>query len=257
VFYLSAALAVPSAASPYLIRREDIDDRAARGGDQSNGEPAALKQLLSRRDLLVFLGVVVLFHGANGAMLPMAGQVLAVHDPETAVLTLSGCIIVAQATMVVVAALVGRAMKQGVGRKPIFAAAFLILPIRAMLFAFVSDPLSMLAIQVLDGIAAGVFGVMSVVVASDLMAGSGRFNLAQSLSMLAMDAGAGASNVLSGFVVQVADYRAGFLTLAAVALAALIFFLLFFRETAREPRFRCRTGDRPSCPSGAPLGDQR
>jgi hypothetical protein len=183
----------------------------------------------------VFLAAVMFFHLGNGAMLPLAGQVLAARHPESAVVSLSACIIVAQATMVAVAWLVGKALRAGVGRKPIFAVAFAVLPIRALLFSATADPVAIVALQLLDGVAAGVFGVMSIVVASDLMAGTGRFNLAQSLSMLALGLGAGLSNVVTGLVVQAAGYPAGFRALAAISVGAMLFFLFFMRETAATP----------------------
>jgi MFS family permease len=87
------------------------------------------------------------------------------------------------------------------------------------------------AIQLLDGVAAGIFGVISVLIASDLMRGTGRFNLAQGLVALGVGVGAGLSNVVAGYVVQWFSYPAGFLTLAGIAACALAFFALFMPET--------------------------
>ena len=75
------------------------------------------------------------------------------------------------------------------------------------------------------------FGVISIVIASDLMRGTGRFNLAQGLTALATGAGAAGSQLLGGFVVQAFGYRAGFLALAGIAATALVFFALFMPET--------------------------
>jgi sugar phosphate permease len=46
--------------------------------------------------------------------------------------------------------------------------------------------------------------------------------------------GAGASNLLSGFVVQIFGYTIGFMTLAAIALGGLVFFALLMPETKPE-----------------------
>jgi MFS family permease len=73
--------------------------------------------------------------------------------------------------------------------------------------------------------------VISIVIASDLMRGTGRFNLAQGLTALAVGAGAAGSQLLGGFVVQAFGYHAGFLVLAAVALVALVFFAICMPET--------------------------
>ena len=70
-----------------------------------------------------------------------------------------------------------------------------------------------------------------MVIAADLMRGTGRFNLAQGLVALSTGLGAGLSNLTAGFIVQAFGYPAGFLTLAAIALAALAFFALLMPET--------------------------
>ena len=164
-------------------------------------------------------------------MLPMAGQVLALKHPGSDTIALSACIIAAQLVMVGVAWAVGRASARGVGRKPIFLVALAVLPVRGVLFSFTTSPYGVVAIQLLDGVAAGIFGVISVLIASDLMRGTGRFNLAQGLTALAVGIGAGLSNATSGFVVQWFGYSAGFLYLAGIAACALAFFALLMPET--------------------------
>jgi sugar phosphate permease len=73
--------------------------------------------------------------------------------------------------------------------------------------------------------------VISVVIAADVMRGTGRFNLAQGLTALAVGIGASLSNVVAGQIVRAAGYSAGFLSLAGIAVAALLFFAVFMRET--------------------------
>ncbi len=236
IFFLVCGFAVASAVVVRLIDPAGIDHDLARGGEQpdpATGRPTALpiRQVLARRDLRVFLIAVLLFHLANAAMLPLAGQVVALAHPGEDAMALSACIIAAQLTMVGIAWAVGRAIARGIGRKPIFLAALLILPLRGVLFALTDDPYAIVAIQVLDGVAAGIFGVVSVLIAADLMRGTGRFNLAQGLTALAVGVGASLSNLISGFIVQVFGYQAGFLALAGAALCALGWFAALMPET--------------------------
>jgi MFS family permease len=239
IFYLVCLFAMGSAAVCLLIDPREIDHERARGGESAapDGTQAALpfRDLLRRRDLLVFLGSVVLFHFGNAAMLPLAGQVLAQKHPGSDALALSVCIIAAQLVMIGVAWAVGRAMRAGFGRKTIFLIALAVLPVRGVLFSFVDFPAGVVAIQLLDGVAAGIFGVISVIIAADLMEGTGRFNLAQGLVALSVGIGAGLSNLVSGAVVQRFGYPAGFLSLAAVAVCALVFFLVLMPETRPAP----------------------
>ena len=109
--------------------------------------------------------------------------------------------------------------------------ALAILPVRGILFTFTDSPVLVVAIQLLDGVAAGIFGVISIVIAADLMRGTGRFNLVQGLVALATGLGVAISNLTAGFVVQAFGYAAGFLTLAAIALIALVFFATLMPET--------------------------
>jgi MFS family permease len=235
IFYLVCGFAVSSAVAVSLVNPAEIDHRLARGEDETEGEPIPFGELMRRRDLIVFLVSIVLFHFANAAMLPMAGQVLAQTHPGSDTIALSACIIVAQLVMTLVAWAVGRASARGVGRRTIFLIALAVLPLRGVLFSFTADPVGVVAIQLLDGVAAGIFGVVSVLIAADLMRGTGRFNLAQGLAALAVGLGASLSNATSGYVVQSFGYPAGFLFLAVIALCALGFFARFMPETgARE-----------------------
>ena len=176
------------------------------------------------------VAALLLFHLGNAAMLPKAGQVLAQTHPGSDAITLSACIIAAQFVMIGVAWGVGTAVTAGYGRKTIFLVALAVLPIRGLLFSFTSNPYGVVAIQLLDGVAAGIFGVIAILIASDLMRGTGRFNFAH-LVALCVGVGAGMSNLISGFVVQYFGYPVGFLFLATIALAALLFFALMMPET--------------------------
>jgi MFS family permease len=233
IFYLVCGFALASALVVRFINPAEIDHERARGGENPDNdcEPMSVRQVLGRRDLRIFLASVMLFHFGNAAMLPMAGQVLAQTHPGEDAIALSACIIAAQLVMVGIAWAVGRASARGVGRKTIFLVALAVLPVRGLLFSFTTSPVGVVAIQLLDGVAAGIFGVVSVLIASDLMRGTGRFNLAQGLTALAVGVGAALSNATSGFVVQWFGYAAGFLFLAAVALCALAFFATLMPET--------------------------
>ena len=233
IFYLVCAFAASSAAVVTLINPKEIDHERARGGEDpaNKCDPVAVRDLLKRRDLLIFLASVVLFHFGNAAMLPMAGQVLAQAHPGSDTIALSACIIAAQFVMVGVAWAVGRASARGVGRKAIFLVALAVLPVRGVLFTLTDSPYGVVGIQLLDGVAAGIFGVISVLIASDLTRGTGRFNFAQGLMALSVGIGATLSNATAGYVVQWFGFTTGFLYLAVIACAGLAFFALLMPET--------------------------
>ncbi|MFM0495006.1 MFS transporter [Paraburkholderia caledonica] len=251
LFYLVCAFAIASALVVLLINPKEIDHELARGADSTSDEPTrhnplSFSALWKKRDLKVFIVSVMLFHFGNAAMLPLAGQVIAKVHPGMDVIALSACVIAAQLVMVAVAAGVGHALRRGIGRKSIFLVALAVLPVRGVLFSMTSSPYAVVLIQLLDGIAAGIFGVIGVVIASDVMRGTGRFNLAQGLMALAVGIGAALGNVTGGYVVEKFGFASGFLTLAAISVFALVFFAVFMPETRRDDDAEAAPDARPS-----------
>ncbi|MDZ8096927.1 MAG: MFS transporter [Nostoc sp. DedQUE05] len=238
IFFLVAAMAVGSIISVRMIREREIDHELARGDGEEREEEDNQKhqqghegilQLLSDCQILFFSIAVVLFHFANAAMLPLVGQELAQGKGTSDTVYMSACIIVAQLVMIPVSNLAGRFAHTA--RKPIFLLGFAVLPIRGVLYTFSGNPYFLVSVQILDGIAGGIFGVLSVLMVADLTKGTGRFNVTQGMLNTAIGIGAGLSNVLAGFVVKSAGYNVGFLILAAIAVVALAVFWFCVPET--------------------------
>jgi len=124
------------------------------------------------------------------------------------------------------------------GRKPVFIVALAALPIRGLLFAIARNPYLIISIQTLDGVGAGIFGVVAVIIVADLARHTGHFNLMQGAINMCVAIGASLSNLIAGFVAQHEGYGAGFSLLAALALIALAFFWVAMPETAANPRSR-------------------
>jgi len=193
-----------------------------------------LRVLLACRPLMIFAAAVVLFHLANAAMLPLVGQKLALQDKNLGTTLMSACIVAAQIVMVPMAMLVG-ARADRWGRKPLFLAGFLILPLRGCLYTLSDNQFWLVAVQTLDGVGAGLFGALFPVIVADLMRGTGRYNIAQGAILTAQGIGAALSTTLAGVVVVHAGYSAAFLTLAAVALAGALVFFFGMPETLVHP----------------------
>jgi MFS family permease len=121
------------------------------------------------------------------------------------------------------------------GRKPLFLAGFLILPLRGCLYTLSDNQFWLVAVQTLDGVGAGLFGALFPIIVADLMRGTGRYNVAQGAILTAQGIGAALSTTLAGVVVVHAGYSAAFLTLAAVALAGALVFFFGMPETLVHP----------------------
>jgi MFS family permease len=108
------------------------------------------------------------------------------------------------------------------------------LPVRAALFALINDPFVLVVVQVLDGITGTVLGVMTALIIADVTKGTGRFNLAQGIFGTLMGVGASLSPTLSGLIVHQFGYAAGFASLAAEGLLAVLVVAAFLPETKEE-----------------------
>jgi MFS family permease len=234
VFLFVMALAVPTVLALRLIRADEIDHDVARGAecDKDKGivSTHGMRALLRDRPLVIFLGCAVMFHFANAAMLPLLGEMLGKGRGRSSMLFMSACVVTTQLVITAIASLAGHRAKSW-GRKPVLLVAFAALPIRGVLYTLTTNAVLLVAIQILDGIAAGIFGVVSVLVIADLTRGTGRFNLTLGAITAAVGIGAALSQVVAGSIVHHAGSNAGFLFLAAVATAAFVILFVFMPET--------------------------
>lgn len=235
VFNLLALMSALTALSTLAIGRRAIDHDLARGGAAPDGADgsrvARLGELWADRRIIIFGAAVTLFHLANAAMLPKAGEKLASdYSKPVAIVAMSACIVAAQLVMIPVAILASR-WAETWGRKPVFLIGFVVLPIRGLLYTFNDHPYYIVAVQLLDGVGAGIFGVVGVLVIADLTRGTGRFNLMQGALATATGLGASLSNIMTGYIVQAAGFNAGFLVLALIAAVAAAFFWWAMPET--------------------------
>lgn len=219
VFYTVGAFAVGSLISVLFIANRDIDHDIARGAAASDDQSGHAH--LPIKTLVLFGLSVVLFHFANAALLPLAGQYLSEGSPKDAPFYISVCIIMAQLVMIPVAVLVGR-LSHRFGSKSILLVGFAVLVARAFWFTMGNAPAIIISGQVLDGIGAGIIGVLSSVVVADLTRGSGHFNAVRGCVIAAQGVGAAASNVVAGALVQRYGYNAGFMTLGVIAAVGLM-----------------------------------
>ncbi|MCG5245590.1 MFS transporter [Methylorubrum extorquens] len=245
VFYLAGVLVIPALVSLSFIpsgRAVDAGRPRPAAQEPEPREAGGVLALLKNRALLCFAACMVLFFLANAAMLPLVGSVMTLRASETATALVAACIMVPQAVLALTAPFVGRLAERW-GRKPLLVIGFAALPVRGLLFAFVSDPYWMVAIQVFDGISASVLGVMVPLIVSDVTRGTGRFNTALGAVGTGMGIGAALSTALAGFMADELGSRTAFLGLAIVGAAGLALVLLIMPETRR------RNGDEAHDPS--------
>ncbi|MDB5273248.1 MAG: major facilitator superfamily 1 [Chitinophagaceae bacterium] len=116
--------------------------------------------------------------------------------------------------------------------------AFLVLPIRGVLYTLSYNPYYLISIQVLDAIGGSISGIMQIMIVADITKGTGRFNLMQGMLATALGIGTALSNLLSGYLIQQAGFDIGFYTLSAIAVVALLFFYIAMPETKKNLAFQ-------------------
>jgi predicted MFS family arabinose efflux permease len=232
IFFFVAAFAVPTILVLLLIRPAEIDYELARGATdgEKGGKVESVEVLFWERPLVLFLGCAVMFHFANAAMLPLLGEMLAKGQGRSSMMFMSACVVTTQFVITLIASWSGRTAGTW-GRKPLLLIAFGVLPIRGVLYTLTSNTALLVAIQIMDGVGAGIFGVVSVLVIADLTRGTGRFNLTLGAITTAVGIGAALSQVIAGSIVHHVGFRAGFLFLAGVAAAAFAILYFFMPET--------------------------
>jgi MFS family permease len=180
--------------------------------------------------LLVLAVCLFLFQLGNASILPLAGESLVYQGDSHSSLILSALIVLPQIVVAAMAPWVGRRADSW-GRRPLLLIGLGALPIRALMFALIPDPRALLAFQLLDGVSGAVVGVLTALVIADVTNGTGRFNISQGLVGTASGIGASLSTALFGVIAVSFGRTIVFLSIAAVALVAVLILWLLMPET--------------------------
>lgn len=262
VFFVMIAMAIGSIGATLAIKESDIDHDVARGLDKEakdEGEGKSGFAVLFKTPALLIFGVILmLFHFGNAAMLPLVGQRIVALGLGNAVFWTSVAVIVAQAVMVPVALLAAR-IAEKYGYTPLLLAALIALPVRGVVAAMTPEAWIAIPVQMLDGIGAGILGVVTPALVARILRGTGRFNVGLGAVMTVQAIGASFSPTAAGFMVEdgkawlsgigyevsYTGYGVAFLGLGAAALIALALFFVFMRMLPLE-----REGGRDKADAG-------
>ena len=228
-FYAVATVAVLAAISVFIIRPEELDEKRASGATQEDGtESIGFWGLLQDRRVVVLFAATALFHLANAPVMPLVALYL--KDLKGSDMQVAAVVLVAQLVMVPVALMTGWLCDRW-GRKPVFAIGFVVLPLRIFLYSLARSPGMLIALQTLDGIGAGIYGVAIVAMCADLTKGKGGFNTLCGMIATALSLGGVIGPLSSGFLVEHLGFAVAFYFFAGVATTAAALFLFFMPET--------------------------
>ena len=232
IFFLAAALGIPSIIALSQIRRSEIDLVSARGGalvprtDTLHG----LAELSTNRALMILAAAVVIFQLANAALLPFMASVLVLEGNQQSTLFIAAAIVGPQLVSSAISGWVGRQVER-VGRRPLLLLAFAPLPIRGLVLALSPDPYVITLVQLLDGISAATIGILVPLIIADATRGSGHFNLAQGVVATAVGIGAAFSTTLAGYTVDAFGHQTAFLILMSVGAVGFLLVMAVMPET--------------------------
>ncbi|PTA73974.1 MFS transporter [Serratia sp. Nf2] len=229
IFILMACTTLLTLLALMAIRSGDIDNNAARGLESPTQQHVPDFSVLFKNSALLVTGLtLLLFHLANAALLPMLSmRIASTPGSINPGLYAAATIIISQVVMIPVAVQIsGQIEKYGYWR--LIMLALLIMPVRAALAATTGDPIMMIPVQILDGLAAGILGVAVPSFIVSLLRGSGHVNAGQSVVMLMQGAGASMSPALTGMIAGRYSFSVAFGVLSIIAMAAL---LIWWRYT--------------------------
>ena len=226
VFLVMALMGALALVSLWGINPQHIDYAVARGLSTDSPFPhvcetATLHQLFTNKSLLTVGITLFFFHLGNAALLPLLGQSAVARFAVNAAAYTAGTVILAQATMILTALWGARtASQKGYGR--LFFLALLALPLRGCIAGLWDSPWSILPVQVLDGVGAGLLGVATPGLTARLLQGGGHVNLGLGFVLTIQALGASLSNTYGGLFAHHISYSAAFLALAAAPCAGLV-----------------------------------
>jgi MFS family permease len=198
--------------------------------------PGSLLALIGQRRIVILGLAILLYSFANSPMMTTAA--LYINRLNGTATQVAALVLVAQVVMVPITYWTGRKCASW-GSRWALLPAFLIIPIRGLLYPLTDDPWMVVAIQVLDGLAGGIFAVASIAVVADLTREIGLFNSLNALMGTVLGLGAVLSKVFVGVVLEQFGFAAGFVSMAIIAaVAALLFAQLLWEDKGPSARPR-------------------
>ncbi len=235
IFFAAAMLCIPALIALSFVGGNEIDYAKARNAaaGKNAANAARIFDLAKNRKLVLFACSLMLFQLADASMLPMVGENLAKSGQNGAPIWMSGLIVVPQIVVALLAPWVGFHSEKR-GRRPLLLIGFAIEAIRGALLAVTAVYPVLVFVQILSGISGATVGVLTILVITDLTAGTGRFNLAVGAVGALNGIAAAISTGATGFLFQHFGPKIGFLPLAGVAVAATALLWVFLSETKPE-----------------------
>lgn len=233
IFIITALMGVCALVFLALLKSSQINHAVACGKEE--GVEIPLRKALGDVRVL-FLGLVMFcFHLSNAYMLPLLSQRAHTLGVDSSGAYAAATILIAQCTMIGISLLCMRLLQTK--GNPHFSSIYVYLMgialfgliVRGGVAAHFDGILAMIIVQILDGVGAGIVGVILPLLVAMLMHGSGHINAAFACVMTFGGVGAALSGSLGGYIAQYFGYFYAYLTLAFVAAFGLSIWVFSYK----------------------------
>lgn len=233
IFIITALMGVCALVFLALLKSSQINHAVACGKEE--GVEIPLRKALGDVRVL-FLGLVMFcFHLSNAYMLPLLSQRAHTLGVDSSGAYAAATILIAQCTMIGISLLCMRLLR--IKGNPHFSSVYVYLMgialfgliVRGGVAAHFDGILAMIIVQILDGVGAGIVGVILPLLVAMLMRGSGHINAAFACVMTFGGVGAALSGSLGGYIAQYFGYFYAYLTLAFVAAFGLSIWVFSYK----------------------------
>jgi oligosaccharide:H+ symporter len=221
-----ALMQLLAVAAALLIREDDGDTKHV---ETSSPEKLSRGFHLNDTALWAFIIAMVLFHFANAPPGAYLGLFLK-HDLGAPTPHLTYAFVISMMVWVAVVRPAGW-LADHIGRKPLLLVGWAVMAIRLVLLAVSHAGWHVLLIQLLDGLAQGIFAVTAAAWVTDRLANQRQAGEAQVLVGSSLVLGSALGPAFAGFIVEEVGYRGTFGVLAGVGVLATMIIVFLVPET--------------------------
>ncbi len=230
IFIITALMGIFSLIILYFIKESDINHKIASG---YNGSKPLSFNLVFKNPSIWLLGFIMFcFHLSNASMLPLLSQRAHSMGIDSSGAYAAATIIIAQISMIFVSIVCGILLRNNNYRFYIIlmSLCFIGLILRGIIAACFTGIGSMILVQILDGIGAGISGVILPILIAFMLNKSGHINAGFALVMMLGGIGGALSGTLGGVVAEVYGYFWSYFILAFVAFIGFIIWIIYSRK---------------------------
>jgi MFS family permease len=188
--------------------------------------------LLKSHTSRLFTIAALLYTFADASMLPLMVQRIAALNSKSSTIQIPIALFLTELVMIPVCYIAGK--RAHLGRKPLIIISYLFLFIRGLCFSYTTDANTLVGLQILDGISAGMFSLMLTLVISDLSIDTGSFNATLTTMGMLFTLTNGLSNLIFGFTTGKLGYSVSFSIMAVAAVLGGILIWTLVPETVKK-----------------------